>query len=92
MGKHPIRCEFMCPLRIALTLGQLLLLDVGSYVICPKWPSRRRTSRKKCARGLHRCAYEDMFRADCPLISSERANSRHVVHTYMGACTDSVKS
>ena len=23
MGKHPIRCEFMCPLRIALTLGQV---------------------------------------------------------------------
>ena len=23
MGKHPIRCGFMCPLRIALTLGQV---------------------------------------------------------------------
>ena len=23
MGKHPIRCEFMCPLQIALTLGQV---------------------------------------------------------------------
>ena len=23
MGKHPIRCRFMCPLRIALTLGQV---------------------------------------------------------------------
>ena len=23
MGKHPIRCEFMCPFRIALTLGQV---------------------------------------------------------------------
>ena len=23
MGKHPIRCEFMCPLRIAHTLGQV---------------------------------------------------------------------
>ena len=22
MGKQPIRCRFMCPLRIALTLGQ----------------------------------------------------------------------
>ena len=22
MGKHPIRCGFMCPLRIPLTLGQ----------------------------------------------------------------------
>ena len=23
MGKHPIRCGFMCPLRIALTLGHV---------------------------------------------------------------------
>ena len=23
MGKHPIRCGYMCPLRIALTLGQV---------------------------------------------------------------------
>ena len=23
MGEHPIRCGFMCPLRIALTLGQV---------------------------------------------------------------------
>ena len=23
MGKHPIRCGFMCPLGIALTLGQV---------------------------------------------------------------------
>ena len=23
MGKHPIQCGFMCPLRIALTLGQV---------------------------------------------------------------------
>ena len=23
MGKHPIRCGFMCPLRFALTLGQV---------------------------------------------------------------------
>ena len=23
MGKDPIRCRFMCPLRIALTLGQV---------------------------------------------------------------------
>ena len=23
MGKHPIRCGFMCPLQIALTLGQV---------------------------------------------------------------------
>ena len=23
MGKHPIRCGFMCPLRIALTLGKV---------------------------------------------------------------------
>ena len=23
MRKHPIRCEFLCPLRIALTLGQV---------------------------------------------------------------------
>ena len=23
MAKHPVRCGFMCPLRIALTLGQV---------------------------------------------------------------------
>ena len=23
MGKHPIRCGFMCPLQIAFTLGQV---------------------------------------------------------------------
>ena len=23
MGKHPLRCGFVCPLRIALTLGQV---------------------------------------------------------------------
>ena len=30
MGKHPIRCEFMCPLRIALTLGQVAHAGSGA--------------------------------------------------------------
>ena len=29
MGKHPIRCGFMCPLRIALTLGQVVHATSG---------------------------------------------------------------
>ena len=30
MGKHPIRCEFMCPLQIALTLGQVAHATSGA--------------------------------------------------------------
>ena len=30
MGKHPIRCVFMCPLRIALTLGQVAHATSGA--------------------------------------------------------------
>ena len=30
MGKHPIRCGFMCPLRIALTLGQAAHATLGA--------------------------------------------------------------
>ena len=30
MGKHPIRCEFTCPLRIALTLGQVAHATSGA--------------------------------------------------------------
>ena len=30
MGKHPIRCRFMCPLRIALTLGQVAHATLGA--------------------------------------------------------------
>ena len=30
MGKHPIRCGFMCPLRIALTLGQVAHATSGA--------------------------------------------------------------
>ena len=29
MGKHPIRCGLMCPLRIALTLGQVAHATTG---------------------------------------------------------------
>ena len=29
MGKYPIRCVFMCPLRIALTLGQVAHTTLG---------------------------------------------------------------
>ena len=29
MGKHPIQCGFMCPLRIALTLGQVVHATSG---------------------------------------------------------------
>ena len=30
MRKHPIRCGFMCPLRIALTLGQVVHATSGA--------------------------------------------------------------
>ena len=30
MGKHPIRCGFMCPLRFALTLGQVAHATSGA--------------------------------------------------------------
>ena len=30
MGKHPIRCGFVCPLRIALTLGQVAHATSGA--------------------------------------------------------------
>ena len=30
MGKYPIRCGFMCPLRIALTLGQVAHATSGA--------------------------------------------------------------
>ena len=30
MKKHPIRCGFMCPLRIALTLGQVAHATSGA--------------------------------------------------------------
>ena len=30
MGKHPIRCGFLCPLRIALTLGQVAHATSGA--------------------------------------------------------------
>ena len=30
MRKHPIRCGFMCPLRIALTLGQVAHATSGA--------------------------------------------------------------
>ena len=30
MGKHPIRCGFMCPLRIALTLVQVAHVTSGT--------------------------------------------------------------
>ena len=30
MGKHPIRCGFMCPLRVALTLRQVAHATLGA--------------------------------------------------------------
>ena len=30
MGKHPIQCGFMCPLRISLTLGQVAHATSGA--------------------------------------------------------------
>ena len=30
MGKHPIGCGFMCPLQIALTLGQVTHATLGA--------------------------------------------------------------
>ena len=32
MGKHPIQCGFMCPLQIALTLGQVAHANLGPNI------------------------------------------------------------
>ena len=32
MGKHPIQCRFMCPLRIAITLRQVAHAIKGETV------------------------------------------------------------
>ena len=51
MGKHPIRCEFMCPLRIGLTLGQVAHTTSGQTLrgrwgLWPFWAKRPNFTQK----------------------------------------------
>ena len=51
MGKHPIRCGFMCPLRIALTLGQVAQVTSGRTLrgrrgLWPFWAKRSKFTQK----------------------------------------------
>ena len=51
MGKHPIRCGFMCPLRIALTLGQVAHATLGQILrvrwgLWPFWAKRPKFPQK----------------------------------------------
>ena len=51
MGKHPIRCGFMCPLRIALTLGQVAHAPSGRTLrgrwgLWPFWAKRQKFTQK----------------------------------------------
>ena len=51
MGKHPIRCEFMCPLRIALTLGKVAHATSGRTLrgrwrLWPFWAKRPKFTQK----------------------------------------------
>ena len=45
MGKHPIRCGLMCPLRIALTLGQVAHatsgVKSGGEGVCDHFSAKR---------------------------------------------------
>ena len=51
MGKHPIRYGFMCPLRIALTLGQVAHATLGRTLrgrwgLWPFWAKRPKFTQK----------------------------------------------
>ena len=51
MGKHPIQCGFMCPLRIALTLGQVAHANSGGTLrgrrgLWPFWAKRPKFTQK----------------------------------------------
>ena len=51
MGKPPIRCGFMCPLRIALTLGQVAHATSGPTLrgrrgLWPFWAKRPKFTQK----------------------------------------------
>ena len=51
MGKHPIRCGFMSPLRIALTLGQVAHATSGrtlrgKWGLWPFWAKRPKFTQK----------------------------------------------
>ena len=51
MGKHPIRCGFKCPLRIALTLGQVAHATSrrtlrGRWGLWPFWAKRPKFTQK----------------------------------------------
>ena len=51
MGKHPIRCGFMCPLRIALTLGQVAhatsAVNSGGDGVCAHSGQKSQNSPKR---------------------------------------------
>ena len=50
MGKHPIRCGFMCRLQIALTLGQVVhatsAVKSGGRGLWPFWAKRPKFTQK----------------------------------------------
>ena len=51
MGTHPIRCGFMFPLRIALTLGQVAHTTLGGTLrgrqgMWPFWAKRQKFTQK----------------------------------------------
>ena len=51
MRKHPIRCGFMCPLPIALTLGQVAHATSGRTLrgrrgLCPFWAKQPKFTKK----------------------------------------------
>ena len=57
MGKHPIRCEFMCPLRIALTVGQVAHATSsrtlrGRWGLWPFWAKRPKFTQKVVTRKI----------------------------------------
>ena len=51
MGTHPIQCGFMCPLRIALTLGESGAHNLGGEIrgrrsLWPFWAKRPKFTQK----------------------------------------------
>ena len=51
MGKHPIRCEFLCSFRIAITLGQVAHATSGRTLrgrrgLWPFWTKRPKLTQK----------------------------------------------
>ena len=64
MGKHPIRCGLMCPLRIALTLGPVAhatsgVKSGGEGSLWPSWAKRPKfTQERSLQRSCLRIARE----------------------------------